>query len=48
MNKAYVVEAKCLIVIHADSPEQAEELANAELEQIAFDIEFISTSPYWS
>lgn len=35
---AYLVEATCKILVHADSLEAAEESAQAELEELCFDV----------
>ena len=48
MSNAYLVEAKCMILVHADDADSAADIANEELEEVAFDISSTSTTPYWS
>lgn len=46
MSKSWVVETKCLVMVDADDADAAAELAHIQLEQIAFEIEFISVEPW--
>jgi len=44
--KPYVVSANVLIIVSAEDSESAAELANNELEQIAFDIDIVNVEEY--
>lgn len=44
MSKPYVVEVKCMVLVHADDLDSATDSAIEELEQIAFDIDVLSTN----
>jgi hypothetical protein len=46
MSNPYLVEAKCMILVHADDPDAAADLAISDLENTAFDISIISTKPW--
>lgn len=46
MSQPFVVEAKCLVLIHAEDADSAADQAQAELENIGFDIEIISSTPW--
>ena len=44
--KPYVVSANVVLIVTADDLESAAELANNELEQIAFDIDVVNVEEY--
>jgi len=46
MSNPYVVEVTCMVLVHADDLDSATDSAIAELEEIAFDIDVLSTKPW--
>lgn len=46
MSNPYLVTVKCMVLVHADDLDSATESAVEELEQIACDIDVISTQPW--